>query len=295
MALGAPAAIGTYAEIGFELRPTYIPNNMIIPTFDDAPDPVHAAADGVVFTNFGAGNWTRKMLDYFDASSLHVDFFINTNNFCNLDTNQDCLLTLGSILKNHNPANHSIHHSHMGGDTAFNAADYAASSCGFTAGSRIVCDDEMKGVETVVNTVSSGGRPHLTRFRAPYGEPFQAGTPRLAEMRALVAKYAVHIGWQMDSLDSNCDECKYTGAAIAGNVEKLMGNAPGAGQWGIVLMHGTYPWTYDAAKLLLDPTTGYVQTHGFKVATAEDVVCWKYGKHSWEIVQQLSGQKRDPN
>ena len=33
------------------------------------------------------------------------------------------------------------------------------------------CDDEMKGVETLVDMLSAGGIPHLTRFRAPYGEP----------------------------------------------------------------------------------------------------------------------------
>jgi hypothetical protein len=36
--------------------------------------------------------------------------------------------------------------------------------------------------------------------------------------------------------------------------------------------------------------------HGFKLATVEDAICWKYGKHSWEIVQQLNaGSMRAPN
>ena len=136
--------------------------------------------------------------------------------------------------------------------------------------------------------LSVGGRPHLTRFRTPYGEPFQVGAaaPGYAEMRTLSARYAVHVGWQMDSADSSCDDCKFTGAQIAKNVETLVGNAPGAGQWGLVLMHGTYPWTYDAVKLLLDPVSGYFKTHNFKIGTVEDAICWKYGKHSWELVGQ---------
>ena len=54
--------------------------------------------------------------------------------------------------------------------------------------------------------------------------------------------------------------------------------------YGIVLMHGTYPWSYDAAKILFDPKTGYTQAHGFRLGTVEDVICWKYGKHSWELI-----------
>jgi hypothetical protein len=61
-------------------------------------------------------------------------------------------------------------------------------------------------------------------------------------------------------------------------------------------MHGTYPWTYDAVKMLFDPTTGYIKTHKFRVGTVEDAICWKYGKHSWEIIQQLNaGSKKVPN
>lgn len=294
-AMGAPQPINSFASIGFELRPAYIPNDVIIPTFDDVPDRALTAADGVLFTNFGAGQWTKKMVQFFDMNNMHVDFFINANNFCDVANNPDCVATLTSILKNHNPANHTIHHTHMGGAQPYNAADLASSSCGLTAGSKILCDDEMKGVETLVNSLSGGARPHLTRFRSPYGEPFQAGQPNLEAMSNLVARYAVHIGWQMDSEDSSCDDCKFTGMQIAGNVERAVGNAPGGGQWGIILMHGTYPWTYDAVKLLLDPKTGYFKTHNFRIGTVEDAICWKYGKHSWEIATQLVGQKRDPN
>jgi hypothetical protein len=33
-----------------------------------------------------------------------------------------------------------------------------------------------------------------------------------------------------------------------------------------------------------------------RLGTVEDAICWKFGKHSWEIVQQLNpGQTRQPN
>jgi hypothetical protein len=90
--------------------------------------------------------------------------------------------------------------------------------------------------------------------------------------------------------------CHFTGQMIADNVIKKIGTGPGNGDaWGIVLMHGVFPGSFDAAKILFDPKTGYTTTHRFRLGTVEDVVCWKYGKHSWQIVEELNGQKRDPN
>jgi hypothetical protein len=148
----------------------------------------------------------------------------------------------------------------------------------------------------VINTLSNGARPHLTRFRSPYGEPYQERSAGLAAEQAVASKFAVHVGWQMDSGDSaDCQAPCFSGTEIANNIKKLIGTAPGQGSYGIVLMHGTYGWTYDAAKILFTPKTGYLATHNFKVATVEDVICWKYGMHSWEIVQKLNNQPRSPN
>jgi peptidoglycan/xylan/chitin deacetylase (PgdA/CDA1 family) len=227
------------------------------------------------------------MVDYFDSVGLHMDFFINGNNFCDVAKTPECEETVRRILKNHNPANHTVHHIHMGGNSG--APTGADGSCNGTQ-----CDAEMMGVETLINTLSMGGRPHLTRFRAPYGEPFQGGGG--GAIATIVGKWAVHVGWQMDSTDSLCDNCKYTGKQIAQKVIDQIGTGPGKGKsYGIVLMHGTYPWSYDAAKILFDPTTGYVQTHGFRLGTVEDVICWKYGKHSWELIAAANNSQRGPN
>jgi hypothetical protein len=105
----------------------------------------------------------------------------------------------------------------------------------------------------------------------------------------------VEVDWNLDSGDSTCnDPCQYTGNTIFTNVTSLVGSGPGQGRWGILLMHGTYKWTRDSFPMLFGPN-GYFAQHGFKIATVEDVICWKYGKHSWEIVQQISGQSRAPN
>jgi peptidoglycan/xylan/chitin deacetylase (PgdA/CDA1 family) len=281
--LNGAAAGGKTPNIGFELQPSYIPNDVIVATFDDTPDGIDSPPD----PNFGAGDWTRKMVDYFDSVGLHMDFFINGNNFCDVAKTAECEETVKRILKNHNPANHTVHHIHMGGNSG--APTSAEGSCNGAQ-----CDTEMMGVETLINTLSMGGRPHLTRFRAPYGEPFTGGSG--GAIATIVGKWAVHVGWQMDSTDSLCDNCKYTGAQIAKKVTDQIGTGPGKGKsYGIVLMHGTYPWSYEAAKLLFDPKTGYVQTHGFRLGTVEDVICWKYGKHSWELIAAANNSQRGPN
>jgi peptidoglycan/xylan/chitin deacetylase (PgdA/CDA1 family) len=276
---------------------------MVIPTFDDAPDGPIDPNDPMQhddFVTYGMGSYTKQLIQFFDTNNLHMDFFINTNNWCgDLLQTPECVTTLASLLKTQNPANHTVHHTHMGGNMPFDPSDLSSSSCGTAANSMISCDDEMKGVETVVNMVSNGGRPHLTRFRAPYGEPFQTSSGALAAIRDVTKKYAVHVGWQVDSTDSICNNgvppC-LTGAQVADKIKQFIGNAPGQGQgWGVVLMHGDFPWTFEAVKMLFDPNTGYIKTHGFKLATVEDAICWKYGKHSWEIVQQLAGQPRAAN
>jgi peptidoglycan/xylan/chitin deacetylase (PgdA/CDA1 family) len=285
-AFGTPAAIGMYPDTGFDPQPSYIPKDTIIPTFDDVPDGTNEPVDPV----YGVGNWTKGDVDFFKTVNMHVDMFINTNNWCgDVTMDEDCEATIVDILGQHNAANHTIHHVHMGiaGTTDDPGCADAAT-----------CEPELTGVETLVSSLSKGGIPHLTRFRAPYGEPFQVMGTGLQMAQQVVAKYAVQVGWNLDSGDSTCNSTTapcFTGQQIADNVIQLIGDKPGSGQrWGILLMHGTFPWTHDALPILFGPS-GYLTQHGFKLGTVEDAICWKYGKHSWEIVQQLTGQMRGPN
>ena len=290
-ALATAADPGASPETGFDAQPSFIPNDVIIPTFDDVPDGLNTPVDPV----YGVGNWTKGDVAWLDANNLHMDFFINTNNWCgDVTQDTDCMDTITSILKTQNPANHTIHHIHMGLASTVTVPTDPPDGCGTSA----ECEGEITGVETLVAKLSNGGRPHLTRFRAPYGEPFQANGPGLAMVRAVVAKYGVEVDWNLDSGDSTCNSTTapcFSGQDIATNVEQLVGNGPGSGQrWGILLMHGVFPWTRDAVPLLFGPN-GYLTTHGFRLGTVEDAICWKYGKHSWEIVSKTSGQARSPN
>jgi peptidoglycan/xylan/chitin deacetylase (PgdA/CDA1 family) len=291
--LTTAAPVDTYPGTGFDSRPTFIPNNVIIPTLDDVPDGTNTGMAKM------PGHWATADLQYLDLNRMHWDFFINTDNACGDITaaspDMQCIAAVQDILSLHNPANHTVHHWHLGTPGAMGCGDAAC------------VDSEITGVETEINTLSNGDRPHLTRFRAPFGEPYQAGT-FVQWVQPEVAKYAVSVGWNLDSTDSlyddgtNCTQLNSstlapcpTGQDIANAVISQIGT-PGTGQaYGIVLMHGIFGWTHDAIRILFDPATGYVQQHGFKVGTVEDAICWKYGKHSWEIVQQLTGQARAPN
>jgi peptidoglycan/xylan/chitin deacetylase (PgdA/CDA1 family) len=283
---GIATAVGMYPDTGFDPQPSYIPNDTIIPTFDDVPDGVNSPVDPV----YGVGNWTKGDVDFMQTIDMHADMFINTNNWCgDISMDPDCEAVVVDILKAHNAGNHTVRHVHIG-----IAGTPDDPGCADAAS----CEPELVGVESLVSTLSKGGIPHLTRFRAPYGEPFQAQGTGLAMAQTLVAKYAVQVGWNLDSGDSTCNSTTapcFTGQQIADNVIALIGDKPGAGQrYGILLMHGTFPWTRDALPILFGPN-GYLAKHGFKLGTVEDAICWKYGKHSWEIVQQVSGQMRGPN
>jgi peptidoglycan/xylan/chitin deacetylase (PgdA/CDA1 family) len=311
----------------------------VIPTLDDVPD----GADGTVGDGYYPGNWTKRDLLYLDgkgddptapmphlpaiSTPLHWDFFLNTNNWAGPIMNvaaddPDAHADVVDILANHNLANHTIHHIHMGSmqpNDPANPAIPQCCDCGMptnpcstamcTAGTcnqdcmniNTTCDSEISGVETVVNSFAGGSMPHLTRFRAPYGEPFQAMGPGLADVQAAVAKYAVMVGWDFltHDADNSPPNPADTVSYVEGQIKAHLKDAPGAGGWGILLMHGVLPWTHDSLDDIFNPKTGYLATHGFKTATVEDVICWKYGMHSWDVINTINkytgADMRKPN
>ena len=296
--LGVPAAPGRFPEVGFEARAPYIPHDVIVPTLDDVPDRPYTSADGALYTSYGAGDWTIQILDFLEANQLHFDFFINAANFCDLASRRDCGAVVTRIIKSHNPGNHTVHHVHMGSAAAYDPKNLFNSGCRALGNdSKLVCEDEITGVESTVGILSNGGINHLTRFRAPYGEPFAAGGAALPEVAAVVARFAVHVGWAIESGDTDRDP---GGKArdphlLVDNIVRAIGSGPGQGAWGILLLRGIYPWSLAELTSLFDPRTGYVQTHGFRLGTVEDVICWKYGRHSWELISQVTGHQIGPN
>jgi peptidoglycan/xylan/chitin deacetylase (PgdA/CDA1 family) len=260
-----------WPETGFDTSPAYIPTDVIVLTFDDVPRVGITASD----------------LAFLEQNNIHADWFTNSNNYCGdlaaANADPECVNDVKDMLKNHHLGNHTTEHYHLGQSVK----DSAAPTC-----TNATCvDGQITGVEAFIDKLTNGATPHLTRFRAPFGEPYQdQRMPDMGVVAPVVAKYAVEVDWNLDSDDSNGQS--WTGQTLFTNVVQKI-KTPGAARasWGIVLMHGVYQWTHD----MLPKLVPYLQSSKFRIGTVEDVICWKYGKHSWEIVQDLTMQPRSPN
>jgi peptidoglycan/xylan/chitin deacetylase (PgdA/CDA1 family) len=251
----------------FDPQPSYIPNNMIILTLDDGPD-------GTGCTGLPGGSASCTVLDYefFARQGMKVDFFVNTSNRCQVAPMFGCyayaqqLIQAGQYI-----GNHTIHHYHLapGGGMGDGIMHCTDTSC---------VQDEITGVESAIGMLTNGMTTNLTRFRAPFGEPYQSGSQSDQMLVGpTVARYAVEVNWNFDSGDSN--GTMWEGASLFNNIKKII-QTPGKGSWGIMLAHSVYPWTTEMFPLLIP----YLQQNGFKLATVEDVICWRFGKHSWDII-----------
>jgi peptidoglycan/xylan/chitin deacetylase (PgdA/CDA1 family) len=261
MPLNAPEDPGTAPQTGFEAQPNYIPNNVIVITLDDVP--------GTNATP-GTPDVTGADLQFFKSQNMHVDFFVNTMNYGGPTSDIVQMQTDGHYI-----GNHTVHHYHLG------QPDPADTIMACKSDPTCV-NNEVGQNETAINSILGGSKPHLTRFRAPFGEPYQGDTfntaADLQAVSSIVANYAVAFAWNFDSADS--DGTNWNATALLQNVESIIGSSPGSGSWGIMLAHGVYAWTRDMLPMLIP----YLQQNGFVLGTLEDVSCWKWGKHTWDII-----------
>jgi len=263
---GKPQDPGPAPQTDFSTQPTYIPNNVIIITLDDVPG-----------TNAPAGtpDVTGADLRFLKSQGMHIDFFINTMDYQGPNADIVQMQNDGHFL-----GNHTIHHYHLGQrdpqDTVM--ACKSDPTC---------VDREVGGNEVAINNILNKTKPHLTRFRAPFGEPYKPAdginSPSdLATVSGIVAKYAVAFGWNFDSNDSN--GMKWNAVSLLQNVETTIGATPGSSSWGIMLAHGVYPWTRDMLPMLIP----WLKKNGYVLGNLEDVSCWLWGKHTWEIIPNRS-------
>ncbi len=311
-----PAPLDMYPGISFDpmydgpdfLTPSYIPTDVIIPTLDDVTDGPDIGTDG-----YGPGNWTKSNLAFLDANNMHWDVFANTNNWDGpivgdptMD-DPDGYNNFIDMLTKHNVSDHTVHHTWMGSslNDTMPLDPTMPQCCDCTDFPTVTCDSEVSGVETVLAKMSNGGKARCTRFRPPYGWPYEtAGQQGLADVEPIVAKYGVYVGWNFQTHDADNSPCscidETAGQACSTDTEnyntvtsvvsQVMTQiaTPGKGTaWGVVLLHGVLPWTAGAVRQLFGPT-GLVTKAGFRTGTVEDAICWKYGMHSWDIVNKIN-------
>lgn len=332
----------TYDQGSTQNQPVYIPNDVIIPTLDDAPDGEDDNTGPAGNDGYTPGEWTMSDLAFLDSIGEHWDFFMNNNNWVTVTANPadgtcdpDGYNAYVDILKNHFPANHTADHVQMGfnfqaAPTCFQWTPTQAQCCDCDLCPTTDCSAEIASVETLVAAISNNGRSHLTRFRYPYGYPLQSQGTGLAEVQPKVAKFAVEVGWNFLTDDANnspcgCQEtsgttCTCIDESSGGvcstdttgspgpydnvtadytNFVNAIGTGPGKGtSWGVALMHATVPWTAGTIRKLFGPG-GYMLTTTYRIGTVEDAICWKYGMHSWDIVNKVNGytgaDARGPN
>jgi MYXO-CTERM domain-containing protein len=232
-------------EIDFNSKPPYMKNNELVLTFDDGPD----------------GTYTAQVLDILKEKGVKATFFINSNNNSNLATNTGAQnLVKRMVNEGHELASHTARHIDL-------AAESAAS-----------IEQELVGVENAVKNILGENGPKMTMVRAPFGRPYQSayGSEAYKKVSAVVSKHAVHIGWNLDSND-----WMFQGDAnrVYNNVTGLI-KTPGAGAYGVILMHSINPQTVGALPRLID----YMRMNGFVFKLTEDAVRGKFGKSSAELL-----------
>ena len=241
---------GPYPQTDFNPQPPYIPDDTLVLTLDDGPD----------------STVTAQVLDLLAARHTKATFFINTENW-----GGPLSLVQRMIDEGHELANHTVHHHHLGAGGGSDGIAHETTAAGV--------ESEVAGVETALGTLTHGALTRLTLFRAPFGEPYQSGDATdQALVFPIVARHGVAINWNFDTQDTTTTDP----SVVFGNFKNLVKTpgAPGAA-WGIFLMHTVHPQDLAALPMMLD----YIQQNHFKLARVEDVLCWKFGKHSKELVR----------
>jgi peptidoglycan/xylan/chitin deacetylase (PgdA/CDA1 family) len=242
---------GATPQTDFNPQPSYIPNDTLILTLDDGADSTN----------------TPAILDILKQRNIKADFFVNTENW-----GGPVSVLKRMVDEGHAVGNHTVHHHHLapgGGPDGQHLSTPAE------------VEAEITGVDSLFAQITSGAISQLTRFRAPFGEPYQSGSASDKSLvLPVVAKHAVEISWNFDTFDTNTTDPN----VVYDNFVRAVKTPGAAGaSWGIFLMHSVNPQDVGALPKILD----YIASRNFKLARVEDVLCWKFGKHSWEIAPKL--------
>lgn len=212
-------------------------------TFDDGPD--------------GTGGATDAIVNFLYNNNLPATFFINTENWVNVNTDLVAQKSIKNIVEyGFNLGTHTVHHKNL---PDLNTTDIR---------------DEIVGVQTALNKFMSQP-PRLSLFRAPFGKPYQDDTQAHMNIASKIAADAgyFHVSWQIDSDDYSC------GNNITCVVQPIL-NALDRGEWGIVLMHFVYQNTANALPSVING----LKQRKCEFFTIEQFVYAKYGKYSADVM-----------
>ncbi len=222
-------------------------------TFDDGPDP---------------SGYTDAVLDTLRSKGVKATFFINTNNAIDVNASSAARQSvLRMVGEGHQVGNHSVSH-----------ADLAEASVDVWA--------ELRGVQTTLRAFAPAALSQRL-VRTPYGQPYLGPTSLRERVSPLVARHGVHVGWNVDSRDWECQSGSRTAAScVRDNVLAAIDE----GRSGVVLLHSIHPATVDALPDLIDALRG----RGKRFVTIEDLVVAKYGKPSRHLVHCASNDDCSP-
>jgi peptidoglycan/xylan/chitin deacetylase (PgdA/CDA1 family) len=254
----AQAQLSSYAELGFEPQPGYMPKDTIVLTFDDGPDAVH----------------TPQVLDLLAQRKVKASFFINTINYGDATADPKLQAIIKRIVAGgHELGNHTIHHTDL---ETLSPAEIEA---------------EIAGVETLVRRpeVLGAAAPRLSLVRSPFGRPYQKNDPSMPsdgrwKVGPIVARHGVHVGWNISVHDSGCADSACVLNNFTGYAKSV-----GTGNYGVVLLHSVHARTLQALPGIID----YCQANGFVFRSVEDVVRLKYGKSSAELTDAWRALEAD--
>lgn len=191
-----------FPEIPFGRRPSYLPGNTLVLTFDDGPDLVN----------------TPKVLDVLARESVQATFFINTESWTSLRENAVARAIVRRIVEEgHSLANHTAHHlriSRLPAETI---------------------EQEIAEVEIVTREILGSEAPRLTLFRAPFGDPYVGHRwgPTFRKVAPIVARHAVHVGWNIAPTERACPSG--AGLCVLASTRRQLDR----GAYGVVLLHST--------------------------------------------------------
>lgn len=224
-------------KLDFEDRPSYYDPKEIVLTFDDGPD--------------WGGN-TLSILDTLKREGIKGSFFINMDNWMDLNNP-----TAEGILRRirdegHELASHTTKHNHI--------ADLPSEA------------EVVNNIRPLQDKVKQITGHTMTLLRMPHGEPFQVGHANYDRVARVVARYGLHIGWNLDSFDYLC---KDAGCVVSNTMKEI-----DRGKYGMLLLHSVHAHTAQALPQIISELRG----RGFRFALVEDGVKRKFGKTSQEIM-----------